>query len=184
MTMGNQIPLDLTQANLSGLMEAGQAIANIPGAAGGSSPLGGLGETLDTVQRLLDMAGQFTDRVDHFANVINKYRNMDMPGMNQQDQSGFFPQGQVIDGDIYRPPSTVTTDVTEPRPKPTEPEPEPSTVEPIKVYSKALGWLAQLPEDMTMKEALELARTNKGMILGAIEKELPDLLGKPDGLSE
>ena len=183
MTMGNQIPLDLTQANLSGLMEAGQAIANIPGAPGGSSPLGGLGETLDTVQRLLDMAGQFTDRVDHFANVINKYRNMDMPGM-QQDQSGFFPQGQVIDGDIYRPPATVTAEGTEPMPKPIEPERDPSTVEPIKVYSKALGWLAQLPEDMTMKEALELARTNKGMILGAIEKELPDLLGNPDGASE
>ena len=183
MTMGNQIPLDLTQANLSGLMEAGQAIANIPGAPGGSSPLGGLGETLDTVQRLLDMAGQFTDRVDHFANVINKYRNMDMPGM-QQDQNGFFPQGQVIDGDIYRPPATVTAEGTEPMPKPIEPERDPSTVEPIKVYSKALGWLAQLPEDMTMKEALELARTNKGMILGAIEKELPDLLGNLAGPSE
>ena len=38
--------------------------------------------------------------------------------------------------------------------------------------------------DMTMKEALELARTNKGMILGAIEKELPDLLGNPNGSSE
>ena len=90
----------------------------------------------------------------------------------------------MIDGDIYRPPSTVTADITEPKPRPTEPDQEPTTVEPIKVYSKALGWLAQLPEDMTMKEALELARTNKGMILGAIEKELPDLLGNPDGLSE
>ena len=107
MTMQNPVPLDLTQANLSGLMEAGQAIANIPGAAGGSSPLGGLGETLDTVQRLLDMAGQFTDRVDHFANVINKYRNMDMPGM-QQDQGGFFSAGP---GDRRRHlPTTVRRD--------------------------------------------------------------------------
>ena len=90
----------------------------------------------------------------------------------------------MIDGDIYRPPSTVTTDRTEPPLKPTEPDQDLTTVEPIKVYSKALGWLAQLPEDMTMKEALELARTNKVMILGAIEKELPDLLGNPDGSSE
>jgi hypothetical protein len=36
---------------------------------------------------------------------------------------------------------------------------------------------------MTMKEALQLARSNKGMILGAIERELPDLLGA-DGSSE
>ena len=71
----------------------------------------------------------------------------------------------------------------EPEPVP-GPEPTPAPVlEPQKIYSKALGWLAQLPENMTMKEALELARSNKGMILGAIEKELPDLLGT-DGPSE
>jgi len=172
MTMQN--PLDLTQASLGSLMEAGQTIANLPGAGGGSSPLGGLGEMLDTFQRVLDMAGQFTDRVDHFGNVINKYRNLDMSGMNQEDQ-GPFPQGQVVDSTVvYRPPDNMTTT---PSPEPV-PSPEPApTVEPQKVYSKALGWLAQLPEDMTMKEALELARSNKGMILGAIEKELPDLLG-------
>ena len=174
MTMQN--PLDLTQASLGSLMEAGQTIANLPGAGGGSSPLGGLGEMLDTFQRVLDMAGQFTDRVDHFGNVINKFRNMDMPGMNQQDQ-GLFPQGQVVDSTVvYRPPDNMTTTPSpEPVPSP-EPAPAP-TVQPQVVYSKALGWLAQLPEDMTMKEALELARSNKGMILGAIEKELPDLLG-------
>jgi hypothetical protein len=54
-------------------------------------------------------------------------------------------------------------------------------VDPVKIYSKALGWLASLPEEMTMKEALELARDNKGMILGAIENELPNLLGSEDG---
>ena len=183
MTMQNPIPLDLTQANLGGLMEAGQAIANIPGAAGGSSPLGGIGDMLNTVERVLNLANQFNDSFDRFGMTIAKFKGMDMPGL-QQDQGGFFPQGQVIDGDIYRPPSTVTTDVTEPKPKPTEPDQKPTTVEPIQVYSKALGWLAQLPEEMTMKEALELARTNKGMILGAIEKELPDLLGNPDGFSE
>jgi|TARA_R110000824_G_scaffold42056_4_gene124385 hypothetical protein len=183
MTMQNPIPLDLTQANLGGLMEAGQAIANIPGATGGSSPLGGIGDMLNTVERVLNLANQFNDSFDRFGMTIAKFKGMDMPGL-QQDQGGFFPQGQVIDGDIYRPPSTVTADITEPKPRPTEPDQEPTTVEPIKVYSKALGWLAQLPEDMTMKEALELARTNKGMILGAIEKELPDLLGNPDGLSE
>ena len=138
---------------------------------------------LNTVERVVNLANQFNDSFDRFGMTIAKFKGMDMPGM-QQDQSGFFPQGQVIDGDIYRPPSTVTTDRTEPPLKPTEPDQDPTTVEPIKVYSKALGWLAQLPEDMTMKEALELARTNKVMILGAIEKELPDLLGNPDGSSE
>jgi hypothetical protein len=57
-------------------------------------------------------------------------------------------------------------------------------VDPVKIYSKALGWLASLPEDMTMGEALELARENKGMILGAIETELPNLIGSTDGPGE
>jgi len=181
--MQNPIPLDLTQANLGSFMEAGQAIASIPGVTGGSSPMGGIGEMLNTVERVLNLANQFNDSFDRFGMTIAKFRGMDMPGM-QQDQGGFFSQGQVIDADIYRPPSTVTTDVTEPHPKPTEPDSVPAIVEPQQIYSKALGWLAQLPEEMTMKEALELARTNKGMILGAIEKELPDLLGNPDGSSE
>jgi hypothetical protein len=138
MTMQN--PLDFTQGDLAGLMDAGQTIANIPGTGGGSSPLGGLGDMLDTVQRVLDMAGQFTDRVDKFGTLIARYKGLEMP------------------------------------------EPVPA-IQPVKVYAKALGWLAQLPEDMTMKEALELARSNKGMILGAIEKELPDLLSA-DGPGE
>ena len=103
-----------------------------------------------------------------------------MPGMNQQQESG-FPIGQVVEGGVYRPPDQVTTTPSDPVPAP-EPEPVPA-VQPVKVYAKALGWLAQLPPDMTMKEALELARSNKGMILGAIEKELPDLLSA-DGPGE
>ena len=84
---------------------------------------------------------------------------------------------------VYRPPDQVTTTPTNPEPAPApEPEPVPA-VQPVKVYAKALGWLAQLPPEKTMKEALELARSNKGMILGAIEEELPDLLSA-DGPGE
>jgi len=182
MTMEN--PMDFTQGDLAGLMEAGQTLAKMPGIGGQSSPLGGIGETLDTIQRILDMAGQFTQRADSFGTMIAKFKGMDMPGMNQPQQGQFFPAGQVIDGDVYRPPErTITPPSPEPEPVP-EPEPGPApTVKPQAVYSKALGWLAQLPEEMTMKEALELARSNKALILGAIEKELPDLLSA-DGPGE
>ena len=182
MTMEN--PMDFTQGDLAGLMDAGQALVNMPGVSSGSSPMGGIGEMLDTVQRILNMAGQFNDSVDRFGSTIAKFKGMDMPGMNQPQETGFFPAGQVIDGDLYRPPDRpITMPSPEPEPVP-GPEPTPVPVlEPQKIYSKALGWLAQLPENMTMKEALELARSNKGMILGAIEKELPDLLGT-DGPSE
>ena len=176
MTMQN--PLDFTQGDLAGLMEAGQTIANMPGISGGSSPLGGVGELLDTVQKGLNMFEQFQQSVDKFGITIAKLRGAE--GLGQPAQGG-FPTGQIIEGGVYRPPDQVTTTPTDPVPAP-DPEPVPA-VQPVKVYAKALGWLAQLPEDMTMKEALELARSNKGMILGAIEKELPDLL-RADGPGE
>ena len=170
MTMQN--PLDFTQGDLAGLMEAGQTIANIPGVGGGSSPLG------DTVQKGLNMFEQFQQSVDKFGTTIARLRGAE--GLGQPAQGG-FPTGQIIEGGVYRPPEQVTTTPSDPVPPP-EPEPVPA-IQPVKVYAKALGWLAQLPPDMTMKEALELARSNKGMILGAIEKELPDLLSA-DGPSE
>ena len=178
MTMQN--PLDFTQGDLAGLMEAGQTIANMPGVGGGSSPLGGVSELLDTVQKGLNMFEQFQQSVDKFGTTIARLRGAE--GLGQPAQSGFFPPGQVVEGNVvYRPPDQVTTTPSDPVPAP-EPEPVPA-VQPVKVYAKALGWLAQLPPDMTMKEALELARSNKGMILGAIEKELPDLLSA-DGPGE
>jgi len=176
MTMQN--PLDFTQGDLAGLMEAGQTIANMPGIGGGSSPLGGVSELLDTVQKGLNMFEQFQQSVDKFGTTIAKLRGAE--GLGQPAQGG-FPTGQIIEGGVYRPPDQVTTTPPVPDPAP-EPEPAPA-IQPVKVYAKALGWLAQLPEDMTMKEALELARSNKGMILGAIEKELPDLLSA-DGTGE
>ena len=176
MTMQN--PLDFTQGDLAGLMEAGQTIANMPGVGGGSSPLGGVSELLDTVQKGLNMFEQFQQSVDKFGTTIARLRGAE--GLGQPAQGG-FPIGQVVEGGVYRPPDQVTTTPSDPVPAP-EPEPVP-TIKPQQIYRKALGWLAQLPEEMTMKEALELARSNKGMILGAIEKELPDLLSA-DGPGE
>ena len=92
-----QNPLDLTQGDLQGLMEAGQTLANIPGVGGGSSPLGGVGELLNTVERVLNMASQFSDSVDRFGVTIARLKGMDMPGMNQPDQGSFFPAGPVIE---------------------------------------------------------------------------------------
>jgi hypothetical protein len=145
---------------------------------GGSSPLGGVSELLDTVQKGLNMFEQFQQSVDKFGTTIARLRGAE--GLGQPAQGG-FPIGQVVEGGVYRPPDQVTTTPSDPVPAP-EPEPVPA-IQPVKVYAKALGWLAQLPEDMTMKEALKLARENKGMILGAIEKELPDLLSA-DGPGE
>jgi hypothetical protein len=175
-----QNPLDLTQGDLPGLMEAGQTLANIPGVGGGSSPLGGVGELINQGERLLNLWGQFNEHLTKSGDMIVKLRSAEGLGIDPPAQGSFFPAGPVIEGAVYRPP--VTTPTPEPKPQP-EGGPAP-TVEPIKIYAKALGWLAELPGDMTMKEALELARSNKGMILGAIEKELPNLIGSDDGPGE
>jgi len=180
-----QNPLDLTQGDLQGLMEAGQTLANIPGVGGGSSPLGGVGELLNTAERFLELFKGFTETTDKFGNTIKGLRSAEGLGIDPPAQGGFFPAGPVIEGGVFRPPEQ-TVNIPSPTPEP-EPQPEPApapTVDPVRIYSKALGWLASLPEEMTMKEALELARENKGMVLGAIEKELPNLIGTDDGSGE
>jgi len=174
-----QNPLDLSQGDLRGLMEGVQTVANIPGVGGGSSPMGGVSELLDTAERFFNLFDRFNAGVNQFGTTITKLRGAEGLGIDQPAQGSFFPAGQVIDAGVYTPPQTATT----PRPDP-EPEPEPAppaTMQPVKIYSKALGWLASLPGEMTMKEALELARENKGLILGAIESELPNLLRSDDG---
>jgi len=179
-----QNPLDLTQGDLQGLMEAGQTLANIPGVGGGSSPLGGVGELINQGERLLNLWGQFNQHLTKSGDMIMKLRSAEGLGIDPPAQGSFFPSGQIIESGVYQPPERPVTTPSEPEPEPL-PEPGPApTVEPIKIYAKALGWLAELPGDMTMKEALELARSNKGMILGAIEKELPNLIGSEDGSGE
>ena len=179
-----QNPLDLTQTDLRGLMEAGQTLANIPGVGGGSSPLGGVSELLDTAERFFNLFDRFNAGVNQFGTTITKLRGAEGLGIDPPVQGAFFPAGPVIDADVYRPPPTVTTPTPDPEPLPAPlPGPAP-TVEPVRIYAKALGWLASLPGEMTMKEALELARDNKGMILRAIEQELPSLIGSDDGSGE
>jgi hypothetical protein len=163
-------------------MEAGQTLANIPGVGGGSS--GGIGELLNTAERFLNLFERFNDGFQKAGITIKGLRSAEGLGIDPPVQGSFFPAGPVIEGGVYRPPEAVTTPTPDPEPLP-EPQPGPApTVEPVRIYAKALGWLASLPGEMTMAEALELARENKGMILGAIEKELPSLIGSDDGPGE
>jgi len=177
-----QNPLDLSQGDLRGLIEAGQTLNNIPGVGGGSSPLGGFGELLNTAERFLNLFERFNDGFQKAGTTITKLRGAEGLGIDQPAQGSFFPPGPVIDADVYRPPQQM---ITTPSPQP-EPDPEPGPAPPgkpiqNKIYGKALGWLASLPGEMTMAEALEMARENKGLILGAIESELPNLLGSDNG---
>ena len=181
-----QNPLDLSQADLSGLMDAGRTVADVSSIGGSNNPLGGVGDLLNTIERVINVWGQVNNKVNESGMTIAKLRGM----IDPQDQGGFVPSGQIIDATVYRPVDSLP--ITLPSPdEPPEPEPAPApTVEPIKLYSTMLGYLSKLadPEspfkDLTLKDALELARANKTLVLGAIEEELPKLLGSDDRVKE
>jgi len=83
----------------------------------------------------------------------------------------------------------VDTEGADPEPmRPSEPQISHSSLPPVppkidlpdlaqKVYSLALGAMAQLPQDMTIAEALMMAREKKNILLPVIEGELKKLLG-------
>jgi hypothetical protein len=175
-----QNPLDLSQADLSGLMEVGQTVADVSAIGGSNNPLGGVGELLNTAERLLNVWGQFNSKVGESGMVLARLRGM----IDPEDQGGTIPSGQIIDAAVYRPVDSRPVTIPSPDEPPKEPEPAPApTVEPIKLYSTMLGYLSKLADkdspfkDLTLKDALELARANKTLVLGAIEEELPKILG-------
>lgn len=48
-------------------------------------------------------------------------------------------------------------------------------IDPLRVFQKLLGSLSQLPQDITVAEALEMARTNKALILPQIKAAIAEL---------
>ena len=161
-----QNPLDLTQGDLAGLMDAGRTVADVGAIGGSNNPLGGVGEMLNTVERIINVWGQVNHKVAESGMTIAKLRGM----IDPQDQGGFIPTGQIIDATAHQ---AVTT------PRPDEPQPEPApTVDPLQLYLRLLGRLETLAEpdspfkDLTLKDALDLAKANKTLVLGAIEEEL------------
>lgn len=186
-----QNPLDLTRGDLAGLMEAGQTIADAANVTGNANPLGGIGEILNTVERGFGLWDQFNKRMAESGMILSRLRSAEQLGIDPPDQGGFFPPGPIIEGNVYRPPTDPVTLPTPDEPEPPPgPQPKPTeTIEPIKLYSTMLGYLSKLADpnspfkDLTLGDALELARANKTLVLGAIEEELPKILGtngRPD----
>jgi hypothetical protein len=177
-----QEPLNLTQADLPGLMEVGRTVSSIPGASGADSPLGGIGDFFSTIERGLNLWDQINKRVAESGMTIAKLRSVEQLGI-QQEQGDFFPPGQVIEpGGVYRPPEPVRAEPEQGAGLPpiTAPDPAPQ-LEPIDLYRTMLDYLKQLAESespfkqLTLEEAFQLAKDNKGIVMQAIEKELPNL---------
>ena len=181
-----QEPLNLTQADLPGLMEVGKAVSSIPGASGPDSPLGGIGDFFNTIERGLNLWDQINRRVAESGMTIAKLRSVEQLGI-QQEPSGFQASGPVVEaGGVYRPlPAQPQSDQRAGSPPVSGPDPAPE-LQPINLYKTMLKYLKELAEsdspfkDLTLGEAFQLAKANKGVVIQAIEKELPNLYDRAE----
>ena len=146
----------LTRADIPGLVDVAKSVAGVSNAVGGSG--GGFGD-LEGVLRFLERAVPLFEQAGA---TLMKMRAAEAQAPEQQQQ--------VM--------------VSTPAPPPPAPGPGPTVIvapklSPIKVYSAALGALADLEKmdpELSVGAALKLARDYKDMILPMIEEKLPELL--------
>jgi hypothetical protein len=148
----------LTRADIPGLVDVARSVSGVSNAVGGSG--GGLND-LEGILRLLERAVPLFEQAGA---TLMKMRTMDAQAPEQQQQ--------------------VMVSTPAPPPPPPAPGPGPTVIvapklSPIKVYSAALGALADLEKmdpELSIGAALKLARDYKDMILPMIEEKLPELL--------
>ena len=146
----------LTRADIPGLVDVARSVTGVNNALGGSG--GGLND-LEGILRLLERADPLFEQA---GTTLMKMRAMDAQAPDQQ---------QVMESTPAPPP-------------PPAPGPGPTVIvapklSPIKVYSAALGALADLEKmdpELSIGAALKLARDYKDVILPMIEEKLPELL--------
>jgi hypothetical protein len=146
----------LTRADIPGLVDVARSVAGVSNAVGGSG--GGFGD-LEGVLRFLERAVPLFEQAG--ATLIK---------LTAAEAQAPEQQQQVM--------------VSTPAPPPPAPGPGPTVIvapklSPIKVYSAALGALADLEKmdpELSVGAALKLARDYKDMILPMIEEKLPELL--------
>ena len=147
----------LTRADIPGLVDVARSVTGMGNAIGGSG--GGIGD-LEGVLRFLERAVPLFEQA---GTTLMKMRAMDAQSPDEQQQ--------------------VMVSTPTPPPPPAQ-APGPTVIvapklSPIKVYSAALGALADLEKmdpELSIGAALKLARDYKDMILPMIEEKLPELL--------
>ena len=147
----------LTRADIPGLVDVARSVAGVGNAAGSGG--GGFGD-LEGVLRFLERAVPLFEQA---GTTLMKMRAMDAQSPDEQQQ--------------------VMVSTPTPPPPPAQ-APGPTVIvapklSPIKVYSAALGALADLEKmdpELSIGAALKLARDYKDMILPMIEEKLPELL--------
>ena len=141
----------LTKADIPGLVDAAKAVSSVGNGVSGTG--GGFGD-LEGVLRFLERAIPLFEQAGA---TIMKMQNFE----------------------AAEPPQMMTTAPAPPPPQPPGQVVVTPKISPIKVYAAALGALVDLEKmdpELSVSNALKLAKDYKEMILPMIEEKIPDLL--------
>ena len=141
----------LTKADIPGLVDAAKAVSSVGNGVSGTG--GGFGD-LEGVLRFLERAIPLFEQAGA---TIMKMQNFE----------------------VAEPPQMMTTAPAPPPPQPPGQVVVTPKISPIKVYAAALGALVDLEKmdpELSVSNALKVAKDYKEMILPMIEEKIPDLL--------
>jgi len=147
------LPTVLRAADLRGLAQA--ALPLLPQ---GGAGLGDIEKILGFVERAVPLFEKFSETMMSMKQFEGKGSGA-APGVNQEIWEGDAPDMRA------GPPPRQTV-------QPVAPTPE---IDPQRVYALLLGAMAQVPEGMSVSDALALARDNKELMIGQIAAELKNL---------
>jgi hypothetical protein len=153
-----------TRADIVSAVESVKAVSGVANTVSGGG--GGLGD----LERVLAFVERAVPLFEKAASTM-----MQMRGFEAGQQPNPETPRPYVDVEAISPPA--------PAPAPPPPVVVAPRISPIKVYSAALGALADLEKldpDLTVKKALVMARDYKEMILPKIEELIPSLVETPD----
>jgi hypothetical protein len=179
MTMQN-LPEVVTRADLANVASAAHTVGNSPLIGGDPK------QWFDMVETALKFAERFNTQLERAVTTINAVQGM----KNTGEDAGMIDNGPLtprLDDftQPYRPPprEAVIQEPPEPTPEP-QPQPQPAPRMPAKkLYREALGALADLEKmdpNLTVSNALILAREYKSIILPMIEQRLEQIMAEND----
>ena len=177
MTMQN-LPEVITRADLANLASSVQTVSNSP--IIGSDP----SQWFEMIETALKFADRFNAQLERAVTTINAVQGMRNMGEDAEmvDNAPLTPRLDDF-AEPYRPPPREAVIQEPPEPTP-EPQPQPAPKIPAqKLYREALGALADLEKidpNLTISNALIMAREYKSIILPMIEQRLDQIMSEND----
>jgi len=165
-TQPQQIVEVLRKADLVSMVKSIQPVVGSVGAP-----------ALKEFEGVIGFVERFVPMLERVSKSIMEMRKFENGGMvDDGDGDG----GDWIDSAPQPAPSQARAPTAVgPSAEPAAASAEPVQIEPLRVFQKLLGSLSQLDQDITVAQALELARTNKALIMPQIKAAIAELSAPP-----